>query len=73
MDGLGVAQALPNQVNVPLRPMGDTQIKDLVTQIPAGRRGLPKESGRCRSFFASDESAFTVGSELIIDGGMSTL
>jgi NAD(P)-dependent dehydrogenase (short-subunit alcohol dehydrogenase family) len=24
-------------------------------------------------FFASDESSFTVGSELIIDGGMSTV
>src|SRR5215475_990976 len=53
--------------------MGENEIKNLVTQIPAGRRGLPKEVADAVVFFASDESAFTVGSELIIDGGMSTL
>src|SRR5215475_5296645 len=53
--------------------MGDAEIEGLVTQIPAGRRGLPKEVADAVVFFASDESAFTVGSELIIDGGMSTL
>jgi NAD(P)-dependent dehydrogenase (short-subunit alcohol dehydrogenase family) len=53
--------------------MGDAEIKGLVSQIPAGRRGSPKEIADAVVFFASDESAFTVGSELIIDGGMSTL
>jgi NAD(P)-dependent dehydrogenase (short-subunit alcohol dehydrogenase family) len=53
--------------------MGDNEIKSLVSQIPAGRRGLPKEIADAVVFLASDESAFTVGSELIIDGGMSTL
>jgi NAD(P)-dependent dehydrogenase (short-subunit alcohol dehydrogenase family) len=34
---------------------------------------MPKEVADAVVFFASDESAFTVGSELIIDSGMSTL
>jgi NAD(P)-dependent dehydrogenase (short-subunit alcohol dehydrogenase family) len=31
------------------------------------------EVRRARVFLASDEAAFTVGSELVIDGGMSTM
>jgi NAD(P)-dependent dehydrogenase (short-subunit alcohol dehydrogenase family) len=53
--------------------MGENEIKSLVSQIPIGRRGLPKEIADAVVFLASDESAFTIGSELIIDGGMSTL
>ncbi len=45
----------------------------LVGQIPAGRRGDPDEIAQAMVFLASDEAAFTVGSELVIDGGMSTL
>ena len=39
-------------------------------QVPAGRFGTPGEIASAVVFLASDESAFTVGSELIIDGGM---
>ena len=42
-------------------------------KIPAGRFGTPGEIARAVVFLASDESAYTVGSELIIDGGMSNL
>lgn len=42
-------------------------------QIPVGRFGDPSEVAKAVVFFASDESAFTVGSELVIDGGMSNL
>jgi NAD(P)-dependent dehydrogenase (short-subunit alcohol dehydrogenase family) len=42
-------------------------------QIPLGRFGNPIEIAKAIVFFASDESAFTVGSELIIDGGMSNI
>jgi NAD(P)-dependent dehydrogenase (short-subunit alcohol dehydrogenase family) len=43
------------------------------TQIPLGRFGNPIEIAKAVVFMASDESSFTVGSELIIDGGMSNL
>jgi NAD(P)-dependent dehydrogenase (short-subunit alcohol dehydrogenase family) len=42
-------------------------------QIPMGRFGDPAEIARAIVFFASDEAAFTIGSELVIDGGMSNL
>jgi NAD(P)-dependent dehydrogenase (short-subunit alcohol dehydrogenase family) len=42
-------------------------------QVPLGRFGNPVEIAKAVVFFASDESAFNVGSELIIDGGMANL
>jgi NAD(P)-dependent dehydrogenase (short-subunit alcohol dehydrogenase family) len=46
---------------------------DLMQQIPARRSGSPVEIAQAVVFLASDEVAFTVGSELVIDGGISTL
>jgi len=46
---------------------------DFAQQIPARRFGSPAEIAQAMVFLASDEAAFTVGSELVIDGGMSTL
>jgi len=42
-----------------------------IKQIPAGRFGQPSEIANAVVFLASDESTFTVGAELLIDGGMS--
>lgn len=42
-------------------------------QIPAGRFGEASEIARAVAFLASDESSYTVGSELLIDGGFRTL
>jgi NAD(P)-dependent dehydrogenase (short-subunit alcohol dehydrogenase family) len=43
------------------------------SQVPVRRFGKPSEVAHAIVFLASDESAFTVGSELLIDGGMSNL
>jgi NAD(P)-dependent dehydrogenase (short-subunit alcohol dehydrogenase family) len=43
----------------------------LRNQIPAKRFGKPAEVASAVVFLASDESVFTVGSELVIDGGLS--
>ncbi len=43
------------------------------SQIPLGRFGHSIEIAKAVVFMASDESAFTVGSELVIDGGMSNI
>jgi NAD(P)-dependent dehydrogenase (short-subunit alcohol dehydrogenase family) len=53
--------------------MGEKELKSLESQIPAGRLGNPSEIAQAVVYFASDDSAFTVGSELVIDGGMSNL
>ena len=43
------------------------------SQVPAGRFGSPSEIANAVVFLASDESAFAVGSELQIDGGMGNI
>ncbi|KAA0699260.1 short-chain dehydrogenase [Neorhizobium sp. P12A] len=43
------------------------------SQIPVGRFGDPAEVAKTIVFLASDEAAYIVGSELVIDGGMSNL
>ena len=42
-------------------------------QIPLKRFGEPVEIAKAAVFLASDESSFMLGSEMIIDGGTSTL
>jgi NAD(P)-dependent dehydrogenase (short-subunit alcohol dehydrogenase family) len=74
--GIRVNAISPGPIATPLHGkigMTDKDVAGLVGQIPAGRRGDVSEIAKAVVFFASDESAFTVGSELIIDGGMSTL
>ena len=45
----------------------------LQSQVPAARFANPSEIAKAVVFLASDETGFAVGSELTIDGGMSTL
>lgn len=40
-------------------------------QIPLGRHGRPDEIARSVLYLASDQSSFTTGSMLMVDGGMS--
>lgn len=44
--------------------------ESLQSQVPARRFGKPGEIASAVLSLASDESAFTVGSELIVDGGL---
>jgi NAD(P)-dependent dehydrogenase (short-subunit alcohol dehydrogenase family) len=44
--------------------MGEVELKALQEQIPARRLGKAAEVAQAVVFFAADESAFTVGSEL---------
>ena len=78
--GIRVNAISPGPIATPLYGklgMSEAQMKgmadSLQTQIPAKRFGDPREIAQAVVYFASDESAFTVGSELVIDGGMTTL
>jgi NAD(P)-dependent dehydrogenase (short-subunit alcohol dehydrogenase family) len=39
--------------------------------VPQGRFGTPSEVAKAIVFLASDESQFTVGADILIDGGLS--
>ena len=59
-DKLGIPDAYREQVN-----------KDIAATIPFGRFGTPEEIAKAVVYLASDESRWTVGSEIIVDGGRS--
>jgi NAD(P)-dependent dehydrogenase (short-subunit alcohol dehydrogenase family) len=42
-------------------------------KIPIGRFADPAEIARIATFFASEDSSFVLGAELIADGGLATL
>ncbi|MEO6966591.1 MAG: SDR family oxidoreductase [Acidobacteriaceae bacterium] len=78
--GIRVNAISPGPISTPLYSKLGLSQADLQTvsasiqnQIPLGRFGNPREIASAVVFLASDESAFTVGSELLIDGGMSNI
>jgi NAD(P)-dependent dehydrogenase (short-subunit alcohol dehydrogenase family) len=76
--GVRVNAISPGPISTPLYSklgFSDADLKNVAasiqSQVPAGRFGNPSEIAKAVVFLASDESAFTVGGELLIDGGMS--
>jgi NAD(P)-dependent dehydrogenase (short-subunit alcohol dehydrogenase family) len=78
--GIRVNAVSPGPISTPLYGklgLSEADLKAVSSsiqgQVPAGRFGNPSEIANAVVFLASDESAFTVGAELQIDGGMGTL
>ena len=76
--GIRVNAVSPGPIATPLYGklgLSQDQLKSvsasIQSQVPAGRFGQPSEIANAVLFLASDESAFTVGGELLIDGGLS--
>ncbi len=46
--------------------------KDFIARQPMGRLGTPEEIASIAVYLASDESAFTTGTTISVDGGIST-
>lgn len=57
-DKLGIPDAYRDQLN-----------KEIAATIPFGRFGTPEEVAKAVLYLASDESRWTVGSEIVVDGG----
>jgi NAD(P)-dependent dehydrogenase (short-subunit alcohol dehydrogenase family) len=57
-DKLGIPDAYRDQVN-----------QDITATIPFGRFGTPEEVAKAVLYLASDESRWTVGFEIMVDGG----
>ena len=78
--GIRVNAVSPGPISTPLYGklgLSESDLKavsaSIQSQVPAGRFGTPSEIANAVVFLASDESAFTVGAELQVDGGMGTL
>ncbi|WGY45356.1 SDR family oxidoreductase [Vibrio sp. ABG19] len=74
--GIRINAVSPGPVDTPLYDKAgipadyhDQVMKDIVATIPAGRFGKPEEVAKAVLYLASDDSAWTVGSEIVIDGG----
>lgn len=74
--GIRVNAVSPGPVETPLyNKMGipdayrEQLNKEIAASIPLGRFGTPEEVAKAVLYLASDESRWTVGSEIIVDGG----
>jgi NAD(P)-dependent dehydrogenase (short-subunit alcohol dehydrogenase family) len=57
-DKLGIPDAYRDQVN-----------RDIVSGVPFGRFGKPEDVAKAVIYLASDESSWTLGAEIVVDGG----
>ena len=78
--GIRVNAVSPGPISTPLYSklgFSEADLKQVATsiqgQVPAGRFGTPAEVADTILFFASDESSYCIGSELLLDGGMSAI
>jgi NAD(P)-dependent dehydrogenase (short-subunit alcohol dehydrogenase family) len=52
--------------------MTPEQLAAVITStIPLRRRGRPEEMAKAALFLASDDSSYCLGSEILVDGGMT--
>jgi NAD(P)-dependent dehydrogenase (short-subunit alcohol dehydrogenase family) len=78
--GIRVNAVSPGPISTPLYGklgLAEAELKtvsaSIQSQVPAGRFGNSVEIAKAVVFLASDESSYTVGSELLVDGGMVNL
>lgn len=61
------------EVQFPDREEADAARAQFASIIPLGRLGHPDELANAALFLASDDSSFTVGIDLVVDGGQTQL
>ncbi len=74
--GIRVNSISPGYIETPIfatRLAADHDfLKTKATKIPLKKIGTPKDIANAALFFASEESSYITGTDLIIDGGLST-
>lgn len=78
--GIRVNSISPGPISTPLYGKLGLSKEDLSSvaasiqnQVPVGRFGTPAEIAHAAVFLASDESAYMVGSDMMIDGGLGNI
>lgn len=61
----------PIGVKMELTPDQMAGFAQMIERLPLRRPGKPEEIASAALYFASDESRFTTGTELRVDGGMT--
>jgi NAD(P)-dependent dehydrogenase (short-subunit alcohol dehydrogenase family) len=70
--GIRVNVVSPGPIDTAMMAAASKEIRDALSgMIPLGRMGKPDEVAAAVLFLASDESSFTTGAELAVDGGMA--
>ncbi|WP_276122112.1 SDR family NAD(P)-dependent oxidoreductase [Pararhizobium qamdonense] len=70
--GIRVNVVSPGPTDTAMMAAASIDIRDTLSgMIPLGRMGTPDEVAAAVLFLASDESSFTTGAELVVDGGMA--
>ena len=73
--GIRVNSIHPGVIDTPMldetRMVQPGSMEELLERIPLGRIAQPEEVAKLALFLASDDSAYSTGSEFIIDGGMT--
>jgi len=70
--GIRVNVVSPGPTDTAMMAAASQEVRDaLANMIPLGRMGRPDEVAAAALFLASDESSFTTGGELAVDGGMA--
>ncbi len=70
--GVNVNAVAPGYIDTPLLSsagMTDEMLKELLTQIPIGRLGKPREIASLVAYLATDDAAFMVGQVISPNGG----
>ena len=69
----------PGPINTPiggkmgLTPEQMAGFGEMIARVPLKRPGEPEEIAAAALYFASDDSRFTTGTELVVDGGLTLL
>jgi NAD(P)-dependent dehydrogenase (short-subunit alcohol dehydrogenase family) len=70
--GIRVNVVSPGPTDTAMMAAASEEVRDLLTgMIPLGRLARPDEVASAALFLASDESSFTTGAEICVDGGMT--
>ena len=72
--GIRVNSIHPGVIDTPMlgvtRMATPGNMEELLGRVPLGRIGQPEEVAKLALFLASDDSAYSTGSEFVIDGGL---
>jgi 3alpha(or 20beta)-hydroxysteroid dehydrogenase len=70
--GIRVNAILPGIVDTDMVRVGGVQLEELDGYVPMGRVAQPEDIARVALFLASDDAAYLTGTEIVVDGGVTS-